>query len=162
MPAGCSVCLSHDSVLSFHKSHDAPLILSHLIIRSSRDMQCRNDISKWDDGRLSDHLWSRHISWLLEETTQKSMFFYVSFSYLFADRPRHRHGERPDVAAAQVLPFPLVTEELQFSLLLVIQTVTVAYLETHKRTHQHTLVKCDLLLRHREIKVVSCSIIKLI
>ena len=70
------------------------------------------------------------------------MFFFSAFpvSYLFADRPSHRHGERPDVPAAQVLPFPLVTEEFQFPLLLVIQTVAVAYLDrqTDRHTHTHT------------------------
>ena len=46
--------------------------------------------------------------------------------YLLTDGPRHGNGEGPDVAAAQVLPFPLVTEELELPLLLVIQAVAVA------------------------------------
>lgn len=58
----------------------------------------------------------------------------VLVSYLCADCPSHRHGEWPDIASAQVLPFPLVTEELQFSLLFIIQTVAVAYLDTQTST----------------------------
>lgn len=54
--------------------------------------------------------------------------------YLFADGPRHGHGERPDVASAQVLPLALVAEELELPLLLVIQTVAVAHLARHTHT----------------------------
>lgn len=61
--------------------------------------------------------------------------FGMSFTYLFADCTRHSHWEWPDIAAAQVLPFALVTEKLEFSLLLIIQTVAVAYLQTHRQQH---------------------------
>ena len=71
---------------------------------------------------------------------------FVAFvgSYLFADCPRHCHREGPDVATAQALPFALVTEELQFSLLLLVQTVAVAYLNTDTSVYS-TFVKLDLL-----------------
>lgn len=71
------------------------------------------------------------------ETIEKLCFSEFFVSYLFADCTRHRHREWPDIAAAQVLPFALVTEELEFSLLLVIQTVAVAYLKTHTETPTH-------------------------
>lgn len=67
----------------------------------------------------------------INNTEVKCIFyaFDISFSYLFADRPHHRHGEWADVAPTQVFALPLVTEELQLSLLLIIQTVTVAHLD---------------------------------
>lgn len=83
----------------------------------------------------------------------KSMFCFSSafpVSYLFADRPSHRHGERPDVPAAQVLPFPLVTEEFQFTLLLIIQTVAVAYLD--RQTHTSTY-SCKILICYTDIEI---------
>lgn len=56
-------------------------------------------------------------------------------TYLFTDRSRHRHGKGTDISAAQVLPFALVTEELQFTFLLVIQAVAVTDLEPKMATH---------------------------
>lgn len=47
---------------------------------------------------------------------------------LFTDGPHHRNREGTNIATAQVLPFPLVAEELEFSFLLVVQAVAVAYL----------------------------------
>ena len=60
---------------------------------------------------------------------EKRCFFSLVCIYLFADRSRHRHGKRPDISPAQVLPFALVTEKLQLSLFLVIQAVAVAHLK---------------------------------
>lgn len=60
----------------------------------------------------------------------RGAFFYTTDrTDLFADGSRHRHGKRSDISPAQVLPFALVTEELQFSFFLVIQAVAVAYLK---------------------------------
>lgn len=72
----------------------------------------------------------------INNTEVKCIFyaFNISFSYLFADRPHHRHGEWADVAPTQVFALPLVTEELQLSLLLIIQTVTVAHLDEDHMT----------------------------
>lgn len=61
--------------------------------------------------------------------------------YLFTDGPRHGDGERPHVAAAQVLALALVAEELQLSLLLVVQAVAVAHL------HQKEVVLSIIKLR---------------
>lgn len=55
-------------------------------------------------------------------------------TYLFTDRSRHRHRKWTDISAAQVLPFALVTEELQFAFFLVIQAVAVTYLEPKMTT----------------------------
>lgn len=55
-------------------------------------------------------------------------------TYLFTDRSRHRHGKGSDISAAQVLPFALVTEELQFPFFFVIQAVAVTYLEPKMAT----------------------------
>lgn len=62
---------------------------------------------------------------------KRILVWTVLVVYLFTYRPRHCHWEWPNVAASQVLPFPLVTEEFQFSLLLLVQAVAVAYLDTH-------------------------------
>lgn len=61
------------------------------------------------------------------------MIFYDP-TYLFADGSRHRHGKRPDISPAQVLPLALVAEELQLSLFLVVQAVAVAHLKTNTRS----------------------------
>lgn len=57
---------------------------------------------------------------------------YVSTVYLpsalLTDRPGHCHRERSHVATAKVFTFTLVTEELQLPLLLIVQSVAVAYL----------------------------------
>lgn len=65
------------------------------------------------------------------------MFAFVKFlvRYLFADRPRHRHRKRPDIPSAQVLPLALVTEELQFTLFLIIEAIAVAHLNTQTSTY---------------------------
>lgn len=63
----------------------------------------------------------------------KSQYLYrndVFVTHLFADRPRHGDREGADVATAQVLSFALVTKKLQLSLLFIVQTVTVAHLDT--------------------------------
>lgn len=62
------------------------------------------------------------------------MIFYDP-TYLFADGSRHRHGKRPDISPAQVLPLALVAEELQLSLFLVVQAVAVAHLKTKTSAH---------------------------
>lgn len=55
-------------------------------------------------------------------------------TYLFTDRSRHRHGKGSDISAAQVLPFALITEELEFPFFFVIQAVAVTYLEPKMAT----------------------------
>lgn len=52
--------------------------------------------------------------------------------YLLADGSCHSYWEESDNASAQVLSFPLLTEQTQLLLLLIIQRVTVLGLqETH-------------------------------
>lgn len=52
--------------------------------------------------------------------------------YLLADGSCHSYWEESDNASAQVLSFPLLTEQTQLILLLIIQRVTVLGLqETH-------------------------------
>lgn len=49
--------------------------------------------------------------------------------YLLADGPRHGDRKESDHASAQVLPFPLLAEEPQLLLLLLVQTVAVLRLQ---------------------------------
>lgn len=69
----------------------------------------------------------------------KRHFSALPVTHLFTDRSRHRHGKRTDISAAQVLPFPLVTEELQFSFFLVVQAVAVAHLKPKTSKHAFKL-----------------------
>lgn len=64
-------------------------------------------------------------------------------TYLFTDRSRHRHGEGADIPAAQVLPFALVTEELQLALFLVVQAVAVTHLEPKMATRVQVNAKVN-------------------
>lgn len=61
------------------------------------------------------------------------MYLHIPVAYLLTNSPSHGHGERTHVATAQVLTFPLVTEELQFALFLIVQTVTVTYLNKQRK-----------------------------
>ena len=53
-------------------------------------------------------------------------------AHLFTDGSRHGDREGPHIAAAQVFTFPLVAEELQLPLLLLVQGVAVANLDRHR------------------------------
>lgn len=88
------------------------------------------------------------------ETIEKLCFLEFLASYLFADCTRHCHRERPDIAAAQVLPFALVTEELEFSLLLVIKAVAVAYLKTHTETPTYICKVGSVMKVHRSVCII--------
>lgn len=67
------------------------------------------------------------------------------FSYLLTDGPHHRNREGTNIATAQVLPFPLVAEELEFSFLLVVQAVAVAYLDANI-TYMFSILTWDAVL----------------
>lgn len=86
---------------------------------------------------------------LATRETRENLWVALEFycTYLFADCTRHRHWEWPHIAAAQVLPFALVTEELEFSLLLIIQAVAVAYLQTHTRTATYEVTSVTIVYR---------------
>lgn len=55
--------------------------------------------------------------------------------YLLADGSRHGYWKESDDASAQVFSFPLLTEQTQLLLLLIVQRVTVLGLQ---ETHEHT------------------------
>lgn len=58
--------------------------------------------------------------------------------YLLADCSRHSYWEESDDASAQVFSFPLLTEQTQLLLLLLIQRVTVLGLqETQRYSYWH-------------------------
>lgn len=100
----------------------------------------RSPLTPWLPGKQEINLWL-------------ALEFLVT--YLFADCTRHRHWEWPDIAAAQVLPFALVTEKLEFSLLLIIQTVAVAYLQTHTQTARSICMVTSVMIIHRSVCVIS-------
>lgn len=56
--------------------------------------------------------------------------------YLLADGTSHSYWEESDDASAQVLSFPLLAEQTQLLLLLLVQSVTVLRL---KETHTYCL-----------------------
>lgn len=55
--------------------------------------------------------------------------------YLLADGSSHGYWKESDDASAQVFSFPLLTEQTQLLLLLIVQRVTVLGLQ---ETHEHT------------------------
>lgn len=55
--------------------------------------------------------------------------------YLLADSSRHSYREESDNASAQVFSFPLLTEKAQLLLLLLVQRVTVLWLQETRVHH---------------------------
>lgn len=104
-------------------------------------------------------LWSCHVAppsfWCLPFILDllNSYFkgqYFSDLTYLFADRSRHRHGKRPDISPPQVLPFALVTEELQLSFFLVIQAVAVAHLKP--KTSAHVQVQSSIKVNRSRLR----------
>lgn len=60
-------------------------------------------------------------------------------AHLFANGSRHGDWEGPDIPSAQVLALPLVAEELQLPLLLLIQGVAVSDLQGHRGGREESL-----------------------
>lgn len=87
--------------------------------------------------------------------------------YLFTDGPTDGQWERADIASAQVVPFPLVTEELELPLLLVVQRVTVSDLTTRStysiitniKYISHTCVNVSIVTRHRVSGKLVCHLV---
>lgn len=61
--------------------------------------------------------------------------------HLFTNSPCHGDGEGPDIASAQVLTFPLVAEQLQLPLLLLVQGVAIPNLNTQDSTEEASLFR---------------------
>lgn len=55
------------------------------------------------------------------------------WAYLLTNGTCHGDGEWPDIASAQVLPFPLITEEFEFPLLFLIQWITISNLDVKQQ-----------------------------
>lgn len=81
--------------------------------------------------------------------------------HLFTDGSGHCHGEGPDVSSAQVLPLPLVAEELELSFLFIIQTVAVSHLFNNNSSGQWCHEKV-IMQRRKHTCTVSGDLFKLI
>lgn len=66
---------------------------------------------------------------LMRESATFSKHKIKMLLYLLADGSRHSYWEEPDDASAQALSFPLLTEQTQLLLLLLVQRVTVLGLQ---------------------------------
>lgn len=76
------------------------------------------------------------LSCVLSRLMRESVTFFQHkiemLLYLLADGSRHSYWEKSDDASAQVFSFPLLTEQTQLLLLLLVQSVAVLGLrETH-------------------------------
>lgn len=102
---------------------------------AAADLPAALEKRTWSEGRRLDGkserllvlplLWwvLRFHPWLSRGNLPHSVF------HLLADRSRHGDREESDGASAQVFPFPLLTEQTQLLLLLLIQRVTVLGLQ---------------------------------
>lgn len=79
-------------------------------------------------------------------------------AHLFTNGSRHGDREGPDIPSAQVLALPLVAEELQLPLLLLVQGVAVSDLKGHRGGTEESLFALPLRIPEAQASVFSANV----